>query len=103
MDSLCGVTSSSGVSTCSRRHSSLRWCFASVVHSGPQPGTPGFLHANFAAALSAALPVDPELRLGGSLAPLADAALNGRSDPVNAPGALASAPRSFFVLRDGLL
>ncbi len=53
--------------------------------------------------LSAALPVDPELRLSGSLAPLADAVLNGRSDPVNAPSALASAPRSFFVLHDRLL
>ena len=29
------------------------------VHSGPEPDTPRFLHADFAAAIRAALPTDP--------------------------------------------
>jgi hypothetical protein len=34
---------------------------AAFVHSGPEPDTPRFLHADFAAAVRAALPSDPEL------------------------------------------
>jgi hypothetical protein len=56
------------------------------IHSGPKPNTvtPRFLHANFAAAVRAALPSDPEL---GPLAAAAGAGPAGGS----------------FVLRDGLL
>ena len=33
---------------------------SAFVHSGPDPGTPSFLHADFAAAVRAALPTDPD-------------------------------------------
>ena len=34
---------------------------SAFVHSGPDPGTPRFLHADFAAAVRAALPADPDV------------------------------------------
>jgi transposase InsO family protein len=57
---------------------------AAFVHSGPEPDTPRFLHADFAAAVRAALPSDPEL---GPLAAAEEAGPAGGA----------------FVLRDGLL
>jgi hypothetical protein len=46
------------------------------VHSGPEPNMPRFMHAKFAAAVSAALPSDPEL---GPLAAAAGAGPAGGS------------------------
>jgi len=70
---------------------------AAFVHTGTELDTPRFLHADFATALRAALPTDPEL------GPLAAAALATPVAPVGSPGAPGPAPRSSFVMRDGLL
>ena len=70
---------------------------AAFVHAGSEPDAPRFLHADFAAALRAALPTDPEL------GPLAAAALAMPLAPLAPVGEPASAPRHSFVLRDGLL
>ena len=65
---------------------------SAFVHSGPDPGTPRFLHADFAAAVRAALPADPDFD------PRA-AALSAQPTPLTP----ASGPHRSFVLRDSLL
>ena len=67
--------------------------FSIVVPSSPAEESPRFLHADFAAAIRAALPAD------SVLGPLLAAARSHPSDPVMAAGA----PRCTFVCRDGLL
>ena len=75
---------------------------AAFVTAGPAQAaeSPRFLHADFAAALRAALPSDPVL------GPLAAAAHARAPAPVDASGAPCDAsdpPRRSFVSRDGLL
>ena len=70
---------------------------AAFVHSGPDPSTPRFLHADFASAVRAALPQDSEL---GPLTAAAQAASGAAaaSDVVHA-----TKDHRSFLLRDGLL
>ena len=70
---------------------------AAFVHSGPDPSTPRFLHADFAAAVRAALPTDPVM------GPLAAALGAGPVAGAASAGPPMPTPSGSFLLLEGLL